>query len=78
MKGLYSIKDVVADEFGPIYEAVNDGVAIRNFSKILQEVTYPEDFELYKVGEFDVKTGEIMPCMYNVEKPKLEVLEGQV
>lgn len=75
MKGLYSIKDVVAEEFGPVFEAVNNGVAIRNFSNVLKETKYPEDYELYKLGNYDESTGEIIPEFYNVEKPKLELLD---
>lgn len=59
---LYSIYDSAAELFGPIYEAVNDAVAARNFSQVLLKVpdVSKPDFKLYNVGTFDAKTGEIM------------------
>lgn len=60
---LYSIKDTKVGYLAP-YTQINDEVAKRNF---LTEKTqknsmisiYPEDFELWKIGEMNEKTGEI-------------------
>ena len=57
--GLYSVKDVVAEEFGPVFMAVNDGVALRSFSKLIQDVPEPQEYELYSVGVFKPDSGRI-------------------
>lgn len=67
---LYTIKDLVADETGPIFEGKNDGVAIRNFIRGLKEADIIE-FELLRVGKIDHDTGEIEP----VKPVKVEIGE---
>jgi len=47
---LYVVHDTVADEYGPIFEAVNDQVAHRSFKTILKQATYPDDFQLVSLG----------------------------
>jgi hypothetical protein len=37
----------------PIAEAKNDGMALRNFEKVLADNEYKADFVLYRVGWFD-------------------------
>lgn len=49
---IYSIKDVVADEHGPIFQAVNDQVAFRSSIQVLQGAYDPRDFVLVKLGGF--------------------------
>jgi len=55
---LYTIYDRVAEEAGPLFPAVNDGIAIRNYRNVLEQV--PEyqrgDYRLYYIGEFDPHT----------------------
>ena len=58
--GLYSVKDVVAEEFGPVFMAVNDGVALRSFGKLLKDVPEPQEYELYSVGVFKPDSGRII------------------
>lgn len=60
---LYAIKDVKAG-FQTPQEFVNDEVAIRAFKiatsdprTMLGQV--PADFELWKIGEFDLQSGEL-------------------
>lgn len=50
---LYSIRDNVAEDFGPLFQAINDGVAQRFFSKTADGVTHPDDYSLYRVGSWD-------------------------
>lgn len=52
---LYTIFDRVAEEAGPVFEAVNDGVAMRNFWNLLKEVPAYQhgDYRLYRLGFFD-------------------------
>lgn len=65
---LFTIRDSVAEHFGPIFQAVNTGVAMRNFRNILKDVPeYDRDaYEVYQVGQFDDESGEIL---YNRPKP---------
>ena len=69
---LYSIKDKVAGEFGPIYEAVNDAVAMREFSRIMAKTEFADDFELICMAEMDKVTGQMELCEpYNVVEKEL-------
>lgn len=52
---LYTIYDLVAEEAGPVFEAVNDGVAMRNFRNLLKEIPAYQhgDYRIYRLGSFD-------------------------
>lgn len=52
---LYTIFDRVAEESGPVFEAKNDGVALRKFQALAlnTEGAQPDDFKLLSVGEID-------------------------
>lgn len=50
---LYTIKDLVPGECGPVFSAVNDGVAIRQTCSLLHDVVDPFDYLLVCVGTFD-------------------------
>lgn len=54
----YSVCDSVAGQFGPMFPAVNDGVAKRMFRSLLSEVDNLKEFELWQVGDFNQETGE--------------------
>ena len=56
---LYSVKDQVAEKFGPVFTAVNDGVAVRQFTGLLKQVDYVGEYDLYCVAEFDDEQGSI-------------------
>lgn len=68
---LYVIRDNVADTFGPLYEAKNDAVAIRQFKNLLERQVNKEDFELYKVGKYDNEKGEVSALS------KIQVYSGE-
>jgi len=54
---LYTILDTVANEYGPVFEAGNHGVAKRAFRQMLsKEVTHPDEYSLYCIGEVDKKS----------------------
>ena len=45
---LYTIRDLVAEENGPIFTAKNDGVALRQFKEILTSIQNdPEEYKRY-------------------------------
>nr|QJB21692.1 MAG: nonstructural protein [Microvirus sp.] len=60
--GLYVIKDKVADDYSPIFQAINNGVAIRNACVSLINVHDVRDYELIKVGEVDVRNAQLQLC----------------
>lgn len=53
---VYSIRDVVAKELGPIFIAKNDDVAVR---MVCENFTAPrfKDLELCHIGSFDTEKG---------------------
>lgn len=53
---LYVVRDVVLEQSWPIAEAKNDGMALRNYQKVLSENEFKDDFELYQVGWYDHDT----------------------
>lgn len=58
---LYSVKDIVADEFGPVFEAKNHAVANRAYRKLLLDnVANASDYELHCIGDFDSEKGVII------------------
>lgn len=50
---LYVVRDTVLEQSWPIAEAKNDGMALRNYDKVLSENEFRADFELYCVGWYD-------------------------
>jgi hypothetical protein len=64
MKIIVSVHDKKADEFQGIFLVPSLAVAIRMFADTLADTEtimykHPEDFCLYKVGEFNTETAEI-------------------
>jgi hypothetical protein len=57
---LYVIYDRVAEESGPVFEAINDGIANRAYKAFLAKQTHAwfdeTDYALICVGELDKKT----------------------
>lgn len=58
MKLLYVIYDRTAEEAGPLFEAPNDGVALRNYRNVMDKVPGYQraDYRLYKLGSLDEHT----------------------
>lgn len=61
---LYGIKDTKAMAFNQPFLMVNDQVAIRSVKAVAADKQtelgkYPEDYELWSLGEYDDKTGII-------------------
>jgi len=53
---IYTIKDLVAGEVGPLFSAVNDKVAVRQVCVLLHDVIDVADFSLLCLGTFDTET----------------------
>lgn len=65
---IYSIYDKIAGECGPLFEAANDGVAIRKFRQVMDSASIEEknDYQLLLVGFVSRKRGgqiEIVPSV---------------
>ncbi len=56
---IYVVMDETAKESGPIYEAKNDGVALRNFKNLMSKTQDPSEFILLYLGEIDHEKNEI-------------------
>nr|UXQ87929.1 MAG: nonstructural protein [Microvirus sp.] len=55
---LYSIKDRLAEEYGPVFQAKNKAIAERNFNNLVEREKLNEDeFSLVLVGHFNNNTG---------------------
>lgn len=66
---LYSILDTVAKEFGPIFHAKNDGVALRNLHAFFlqNKQVDPREHVLYQLGIFNAESGQITPELKNIQ-----------
>lgn len=60
---LYTVYDRVAEQAGPVYCAVNDGVALRMYRALLQEerVADQDAYWLYALGDYDMSSMVIVP-----------------
>lgn len=61
---VFSIFDVKAKCFGQPFFMSHNGMALRAFSDLVGEKgtnvnKHPEDFKLYKLGEYDDNSGEL-------------------
>lgn len=55
---LYAIVDTVAEEYGPLFQAKNDGVAIRNFQALLHEKKAdPSEMQLWYIADYNTENG---------------------
>lgn len=65
--GLYSLRDRLGDVFRSVTVDNNDLTAKRNFAYAVNNspelLFQSKDLELCKVAEFDVHTGQIIPCV---------------
>lgn len=63
--GIYAIKDAKST-FMPCTVDVNDATAVRNFEHAVRQpdsllASHPNDFALFKLGEYDNESGVISP-----------------
>ena len=60
---IYTIYDKVACESGPIFQAKNDGVALRCFMSLIKDTPniVPTDYDVYCLGEFDTEARSFVP-----------------
>ena len=75
---LYSIYDRVAEEFGPIFEAGNEAIALRAKKGLLKQVdpSMLADFDLFCVGEYEIVEGGVKVQGYDEMKAVIEVVNN--
>lgn len=78
-RNLYVIYDRVAEESGPIFEAINDGIANRRYQALMAEQTHewfdPLDYLLLHLGEVDKTTNIINPLPPREVHIKISLLD---
>lgn len=58
---LFVVFDRVAEESGPIFEAVNVGVALRKYREILKNSSVsPDEYKLLQIATFDHATNKLV------------------
>lgn len=67
INGIFAIKDSKAEYFLPPFFMRTNGEAVRAFDDAVNKsgtplYDHPEDFFLYKIGEFDVYSGLVTSC----------------
>ena len=72
---LYTIRDKVAEESGPIFEAKNRRVAKRSFQELIAKTLEPSDYELLELGSFDHENNLLNTCV--VEKVDVSLSEPE-
>lgn len=65
---VYSIRDSKANVFMQPTTEVNDQTAVRNFDTAIRRSDdilhfHKEDFDLYKIAQFDSETGVVQPLV---------------
>lgn len=66
MMKVYSICDIKAEEYGPLFLAKNDEIAFRMCKAQFKDVEYPQDYQLDCVGYFDTEKGCLDGTFINV------------
>lgn len=61
---MFSVRDTKTEIYGPPFYSITHGEAERSFRQLANDPQskvnkFPEDFDLYHIGEFDDETGKI-------------------
>lgn len=64
---IYSIRDAKIGFMSPTVD-MNDPAAVRNFAHAVRNSaslmnSHPNDYALFRIGEFDSETGEVTACL---------------
>lgn len=79
---MYSIRDSKAEVFNPPFFKHTHGEAERDFRNLVNDEKsfvnkYPEDFDLFYLGQFDDQTGKIEPLPTPEHQLKAVMLKKQ-
>lgn len=55
----YAIYDKMAEEFGPLFPAKNDKVAVRHFRQLIGSAENKADYSLHCICEVDQESGQL-------------------
>ncbi len=81
---LYVIRDLTALKDSNVFEATNDGVALRQYVRLVQDSDFGDEFELYKLGWHDedecviVSDKKAVRVTVGIVEPEEEVLSMEV
>lgn len=69
-ESIYAVRDIKND-FGTPFTAANDNIARRMYqaeqkNKDSMLAQFPADFELWRLAEYDTKTGQLYPSTENI------------
>lgn len=80
-RNLYVIYDRVAEESGPVFEAVNDGIANRRYKALISEQSHEwfdeNDYILFQVGTIDKTTNVVTAIEPNEIYIKLSLIDEE-
>lgn len=57
---VYCIYDKVAEEAGPLFQAVNDKIAMRQFKQLGIPESLQKDYSLHRIATYDSKSMEVV------------------
>lgn len=63
---IYSIFDKKARDFGPMFEAINDSIAARNYRVGMKDNPFPDDFQLLVLADFLFENGNMQILPYSI------------
>ena len=78
---MYTIRDLVAEDNGPLFAAKNDAVAMRSYNRLMAEVDNPSEYVLYHVFSYDHSAAIYQDCadlrhdVYPVNEKIIEEVE---
>lgn len=80
---LYVVYDRIAEESGPVYEAKNDGVAVRKYLQMLEKSAVRlSDYQLLCVGSIDHESNKLTafdsPSIIAIEDSASVAIEAEV
>lgn len=78
---VYSVYDIKAQRYGPLFEATNDEVAARQFAQMMKNIEplFRPEYKLFFLGIFDFVSGDLrqeerpkeIPVIYDVSQIKV-------
>lgn len=79
---LYSVKDVLAGVFGPVFQTRNDNIAYRSYKDFIDKNSLDyHEYELYHICFWDDETGKVTDEFFKFDpddRPRLpDYLEVQ-
>lgn len=85
---VFSVFDAKSAAFGVPFTDQSEASATRNFGDAVKDGSnpnnmwhkHPEDFSLFQVGEFDMSSGELLPCIPKslITASAIQSLNGQL